>query len=86
MKSIHIKKNYIISICISILILVVFLFSTFIFYFSKKHLQSIEVTADTKGDYIKWVDFTVPCNILKLTSEIDINSNNNKDEITYNWI
>lgn len=86
MKLIHKKKNYIISICISILILLVFLFSTFIFYFSKKHLQSIEVTADSEEDYIKWVDFTVPCNVLKLTSELDINSHNSNEEITYNWI
>ena len=68
------------------LILIVFLSSYFIFYFSQKHLQSIEVNADSEEDYIKWVDFTVPCNVLKLTSELDIYSHNNNDEITYNWI
>ena len=84
MKSIHIKKNCI--ICISLLILVVFLSSTLIFYLGQKHLQSIEVNSDSEDDYIKWVDFTVPCNVLKLTSELDINSHNNNEEITYNWI
>ena len=83
-ESIHIKKNCI--ICISLLILIVFLSSTLIFYFSQKHLQSIEVNSDSEDDYIKWVDFTVPCNVLKLTSELDINSHNNNEEITYNWI
>ena len=50
MKSIHIKKYCI--ICISLLILIIFLSSTFIFYFSQKHLQSIEVNADSEEDYI----------------------------------
>ena len=86
MKSIHIKKNCIIHICISILIFIVFLSSYLIFYFSQKHLQSIEINADIEDDYIKWVDFTVPCNVLKRTAELDINSHNNHEEITYNWI
>ena len=86
MKLIHIKKNYIINICISILILIVFLSSALIFYFSQKHLQSIEVNANSKDDYIKWVDFTVPCKVLKRTSELDIHSHNSNEETTYNWI
>ena len=80
-KSIHIKKN-----CISLIILIIFLSSNLVLYFNKKSLESIEVNTDSEGDYIKWVDFTVPCNVLKLTSELDINSHNNSEEITYNWI
>ena len=83
-KSIHIKKTYI--ICISLLTLIIFLSSALIFYLSQEHLLSIEVNSDSEEDYIKWVDFTIPCNILKLTSELDINSHNNNEDITYNWI
>ena len=66
-KSIHIKKN-----CISLIILIIFLSSNLVLYFNKKSLESIEVNTDSEGDYIKWVDFTVPCNVLKLTSEFSI--------------
>ena len=48
--------------------------------------MSIMVNSDSEDDFIKWVDFTVPCKVLKLTSELDINSHNNHENITYNWI
>ena len=44
---------------------------------------------DTKGDkdaFIKWVDFNVTSEVMKLTSKLDINSHNNNSDIQYNWI
>lgn len=43
-------------------------------------------TEDTKKDFIKWVDFNVPCEALKATAKLDIDSHNNQEKITYNWI
>ncbi len=83
-KSIHIKKNW--MICISLLILIIFLSSTLTFYFTQKQISSVEVNSDSKEDYIKWVDFTIPCHVLKLTSKLDIDSHNNNESVTYNWI
>ena len=37
-------------------------------------------------DFIKWVDFNVTSEALKLTSKLDIDSHNNNSEIKYNWI
>ncbi len=83
-KSIHIKKNW--MICISLLILIIFLSSTLTFYFTQNQIPSVEVNSDSKEDYIKWVDFTIPCYVLKLTSKLDIDSHNNNESVTYNWI
>lgn len=41
---------------------------------------------NTKEDLIKWVDFNVPCEALEETSELDISSHVNDEEIQYNWI
>ncbi len=37
-----------------------------------------------KKDYIRWVDFTIPANIMNKSLELDINSC--QDELHYNWI
>ena len=83
-KSIHIKKHFV--LCISLLTLIIFLVSAIIFYFSQKPSTAITVNSENEDDFIKWVDFTVPCSVLKRTSELDINSHNNNEAITYNWI
>ena len=57
-----------------------------IFYFSKKPSPAITANSENEDDFIKWVDFTVPCSVLKRTSELDINSHNNNETITYNWL
>ena len=73
-------------ICISLLILIIFLSSTLTFYFTQKQIPSVEVNSDSKEDYIKWVDFTIPCHVLKLTSKLDIDSHNDNESATYHWI
>lgn len=41
---------------------------------------------NNQKNFIKWVDFNVTCEALNLTSKLDIDSHNNNEEITYNWI
>lgn len=41
---------------------------------------------NNKNDYIKWVDFTPTYEALDKTSKLDIQSHNNNESITYNWI
>lgn len=43
-------------------------------------------TQKTKENIIKWVDFNVTSDALLATSQLDISSHMNKEEITYNWI
>ena len=40
----------------------------------------------SEKDFIKWVDFTVSYEAMKLTSKLDITSHQNNSEIQYNWI
>ena len=80
----HIKINHL--LLISILTLIVFISSSIIFFYSHKNNSTIPVNSDNENDYIKWVDFTVPCNVLKLTADLDINSHNNNEEVKLNWI
>ena len=40
----------------------------------------------TENTFIKWVDFNITSEALNLTSKLDIDSHNNNDDITYNWI
>lgn len=37
-------------------------------------------------DYIKWVDFNVTSEAMKLTSKLDIESHNTDADVKYNWI
>lgn len=41
---------------------------------------------EQKKEFIKWVDFNVTSEALKLTAKLDINSHNNNENIKYNWI
>lgn len=83
-KNIHIKSKHIISI--SILTLFIFIISTLIFYYSKNKMIAITTNSDNESDFIKWVDFNVTSEALKLTADLDIKSHNNNEEIHYNWI
>lgn len=42
--------------------------------------------SDEKDDFIKWVDFNVSYDALKLTSKLDIESHRNNEDVKYNWI
>ena len=72
-----------ISFIISILL--VMILSIVIFYSFAEDAGNEETSSDKK-DYIKWVDFNVTSEALKLTSKLDIESHNNNSEIQYNWI
>ena len=72
-----------ISFIISILL--VMILSIVIFYSFAEDTSGEETSSD-KNDYIKWVDFNVTSEALKLTSKLDIESHNNNSEIQYNWI
>lgn len=43
-------------------------------------------SSSEKKDFIKWVDFNVTSEAMKLTSKLDIESHNSDSEIKYNWI
>ena len=60
------------------LILIVLITSIFLF--------SSMAKSDEKKDFIKWVDFNVSNEALRLTAKIDIKSHNENQEIKYNWI
>ena len=47
---------------------------------------AITTNSDNESDFIKWVDFNVTSEALKLTADLDIKSHNNNEEIKYNWI
>lgn len=49
-------------------------------------MLAIATNSDNESDFIKWVDFHVTSQALKLTADLDIKSHNNNEEIKYNWI
>ena len=69
-------KFVIILLIIAVLITSIFLFSSM--------AKSDE--KDEKKDFIKWVDFNVSNEALRLTAKLDIKSHNENQEIKYNWI
>lgn len=74
------------SIFISILIIIL-LISTFLYFtFADTTIENNEEGEASKKDFIKWVDFNVPCEAMKLTAKLDIDSHCNNSEIKYNWI
>ncbi len=77
-KTFRINKKFIaFLIFVLILILSIIVFTSF----AKENDNS-----DSKKDFIKWVDFNVTSDALRLTSKLDIDSHNNNEEIKYNWI
>lgn len=57
-----------------------------VLYYSEKVFTSATATSEKESDFIKWVDFTIPSTVLKLTATLDIDSHNSNEEIQYNWI
>ncbi len=68
------------KLIITILIFTVLICSIFAFY------SLANESENTKKDFIKWVDFNVSAEALKLTANLDIKSHNENQEIKYNWI
>ena len=70
---------------VAIIIILVIILSVVAFYsFANDEVDSDETSSDK--DYIKWVDFNVTTEAMKLTSKLDIESHNSDAEVKYNWI
>ena len=69
----------------AIIIILVIILSVVVFYsFAIDEVDSNETSSDK--DFIKWVDFNVTAEAMKLTSKLDIESHNSDAEVKYNWI
>ena len=81
-KSFKINKKIFIF---TVIIILVIILSVVVFYsFANDEVNSDETSSEK--DYIKWVDFNVTAEAMKLTSKLDIESHNSDAEVKYNWI
>ena len=78
-KSFKLNKKFVIII---IAILLIIILSVVLFY----SFADNEDDNSTDKDYIKWVDFNVTAEAMKLTSKLDIESHNTDADVKYNWI
>ena len=78
-KSFKLNKKFVIII---IAILLIIILSVVLFY----SFADNEDDNSADKDYIKWVDFNVTCEAMKLTSKLDIESYNTDADVKYNWI
>ena len=78
-KSFKLNKKFVI---IGISILLVIILSVVLFY----SFADNEDENKNDKDYIKWVDFNVTAEAMKLTSRLDIESHNTDADVKYNWI
>jgi len=69
-----------------LLILLTFLLSSIIIFYSFANDSSENKTTEEKNDFIKWVDFNVSSEALNLTAQLDIDSHNKQEKTIYNWI
>ena len=70
------------KLIIFLIIFIIFATSISLFY----SFATNESNEQQQKDYIKWVDFNVTSEALKLTAKLDIESHNNDENIKYNWI
>lgn len=81
-KSFKINKKVMIFAIIIILVIIL----SIILFYSFANDESTSSDDSSSKDYIKWVDFNVTAEAMKLTSKLDIESHNSDAEIKYNWI
>lgn len=102
LKAIKIKGKYIIEIVIVIILIVVAFIIISLPRNTKKEEteikdeekienfeenNNIETEDKTENkNYIKWVDYNVPLDIMEKTAKLDINSHNKEENIKLNWI
>lgn len=100
LKAIKIKKRYIVTILIIAVLIIITLIVVKLFTSAKieetPQIENKEKIEDVQEepeeeemeekDYIKWVDFNVPLNIMEKTATLDINSHNNEESTKLNWI
>ena len=73
------------KLLIFLIIFIILATSISLFYsFATNEVE--EEQQEQEKDYIKWVDFNVTSEALNLTAKLDIDSHNNNEDITYNWI
>ena len=76
-----------IFILIFAFVLIFLLSCSFLIFFSFSHADEDPEASDANSeDFIKWVDFKVTSEAMKLTSSLDIKSHNNSESVIYNWI
>ena len=78
-KSFKLNKKFVI---ITASILLIIILSVVLFY----SFADNEDENKNDKDYIKWVDFNVTAEAMKLTSKLDIESHNTDADVKYNWI
>lgn len=71
---------------IAIFLVLLLLVSSVLFFVSLANENETEAEQEAKKDFIKWVDFNVTADALNLTAKLDIDSHQNNDGLTYNWI
>ena len=81
-KSFKINKKIFISTIIIILVIIL----SIILFYSFANDEATSSDDSSSKDYIKWVDFNVTAEAMKLTSKLDIKSHNSNAEVKYNWI
>ena len=83
-KSFKLSKRYIFLFIIFLILLFSFILT---FYsFAKEDENESEKVSETNHTYIKWVDFGITSEALKLTSKLDIDSHVKDEDVKYNWI
>ena len=79
-QSFKIRKTWIIFLLVFLI-----LFSSIIIFYSFAYVDSFE-EKEEKKDFIKWVDFNVSAEAMRLTAKLDIDSHNQEKDVLYNWI
>lgn len=67
-------------------IILIILLSSIVIFYSFANDTTSNNEADEKKNFIKWVDFNITSEALRLTAKLDIDSHNKEEDITYNWI
>lgn len=85
-KAVKVKRIYILIIVISAILII----SSFVII--KQHTKTIETESDAivgeseEKEYIRWVDYNVPLDVMEKTAKLDINSHNKDESVKLNWI
>ena len=74
------------KIFISTIIIILAIILSIVLFYSFANDDGTSSDDSSSKDYIKWVDFNVTAEAMKLTSKLDIESHNSNAEVKYNWI
>ena len=78
-----IRKKTVICLCFALLIILAVLLGGRIIFYYHNHKDVLKTNEEGK-EYIKWVDYNVPCEAMKKALELDIESQ--ADDVKLNWI